>query len=118
MKNKTRALLLILLCTFVNAFAQVFLKLGVKNFVFDIFLIITNYSLLTGLFLYGLSSLLFIYALKNGDLSVLTPLFSLTYVWVNILSVYLLAEAIRPKQGAGIASILIGVWIIAKGEKK
>ncbi len=118
MKNKTRALLLILLCTFVNAFAQFFLKLGVKSFVFDIFLIITNYSLLTGLFLYGLSSLLFIYALKNGDLSVLTPLFSLTYVWVNILSVYLLSENIVPKQVVGITAILIGVWIIAKGDIK
>ena len=54
---------------------------------------ITSVPLFCGYFLYGLGAVLFTLALRDGELSVLYPVISLTYVWVAILSVPILELA-------------------------
>ena len=52
----------------------------------------TNLPLLSGLVLYGLSTVLLVLALKDGELSLLYPVIALTYVWVTVLSLVILHD--------------------------
>jgi len=56
----------------------------------------TNLPLLSGLVLYGLSTVLLVLALKDGELSLLYPVIALTYVWVTVLSLVLLHDRRTP----------------------
>jgi drug/metabolite transporter (DMT)-like permease len=56
-------------------------------------------------------------ALKHAELSVLYPIMSLTYVWLPLISVFWLGEAINAPIIAGIAVITLGVAVLGRGEK-
>lgn len=79
--------------------------------------LITNVPLIGGLALYGAGTVLMIVALKHGELSVLYPLLSLSYVWVAILSVMLLHETMNPLKIAGICVIMAGVALLGRGSR-
>ena len=85
-QHQIRALLLVLFCTFLNAIAQVCFKkgagsLGVHPSLVDAALgIITKPILFSGYALLGISTVLFILALRKGELSLLFPVFTLGYV--------------------------------------
>ena len=66
-----------------------------------------------GGFLYVLASLLSIYLLKVLPYSVVVPLGGLTYIWTMIISAKLLHEKITRRKIAGVAVILVGVFLIA-----
>ena len=108
---------LVFVVTIINTIGQYFLKLGSNNLVLNL-IILQNYNLFIGLFLYGTSALLLIYALKFGDLNALYPLISLTFVWVTLISIFLLGEKLYFNQLLGTTSILTGVFLISKGAKK
>ncbi|HVO99871.1 MAG TPA: EamA family transporter [Bryobacteraceae bacterium] len=108
---------LIILFTFLAATAQVMWKyatnaLGEHP---SLHALITSVPLFAGLAMYGLGAMLMIVALKHGELSVLYPLISLSYVWVAILSVILFQEAMNPLKLAGIIVIMAGVGILGRG---
>ncbi|HEY3442071.1 MAG TPA: EamA family transporter [Paludibaculum sp.] len=77
--------------------------------------LLANWSLWTGLSLYGFSTVLLILALRDGELSLLYPVISLTYVWVTIMSVLVFHESINAFKVAGIAVICAGVALLGKG---
>lgn len=106
------AMALAVLVTIIGTFAALFIKLGSKTFSFDPLKLIKNYNLLAGAVLYGVSSILFVLALKGGDLSVLFPLLSVGYIWILIVSAKFLGERITASKLAGIAFILVGVSLI------
>jgi drug/metabolite transporter (DMT)-like permease len=56
-----------------------------------------------------------IIALKHGELSVLYPLISLSYVWVAIAAVVLFHESMNPSKIAGICIIMAGVAVLGRG---
>ena len=101
---------MIFIATWVGAFGALYLKKGSSISLKKIF---TNFKLIFGLSLYGLASAIFIYALKFGELSILYPMTALSYIWVAILSYYLLKEKITKQKLAGIALIIIGVALLA-----
>ncbi len=74
--------------------------------------VLTNYILLTGLFFYGLSSIIFVVALRGHELTVLYPIASLNYVWVNLLSMKYLNEKMNKYKWLGILLIIIGVTFV------
>ena len=74
--------------------------------------IIKNKNLLGGMFLYGLATLVYIPALRGGELSVLYPLVSISYCVVALLSVYLLKEPMNWLKWAGIGCIIASVSLI------
>ena len=67
-----------------------------------------------GLSLYGISTGLLILALRDGELSLLYPVISLTYVWVTILSIFVFKESAHPLKIAGVAIICTGVAFLGK----
>jgi uncharacterized membrane protein len=70
---------------------------------------------MAGIGFYGVSTAMFIPALKGGELSVLYPLVALTYVWVSLLSVKFLNEKMNKMKWIGILLILFGVTLIGIG---
>jgi len=87
--QKRRSLLMIVAFTIFSAAAQVLLKFGTIQLKLNPTFVglLTNFPLLGGLALYGIGAALMVVALRHGELSVLYPLISLSYVWVAVLSV-------------------------------
>ena len=71
-----------------------------------------NKKLIAGLSLYAIATIIFIPALKGGELSVLYPFVALSYVWVSLLSVRFLKERMNIHKWLGILLIIIGVILI------
>jgi drug/metabolite transporter (DMT)-like permease len=78
----------------------------------------TNLPLMAGYCLYGMSTLLLVIALKEGELSLLYPVIALTYVWVTFLSFLIFHDTINPWKLAGISLIVIGVAVLGKGGRR
>lgn len=112
MATQLWAIGLVLIGTFVGAFGPILLKRGSSSFNLSIRALLKNYNVLVGLFLYCLSSIIFIPALRGGDLSILYPFVSVGYIWVSILSVKFLNEKMNVFKWLGIGLIIVGVSII------
>jgi len=111
---------MILVFTLLSAGAQVLLKFGTVQLKLHPTLIglLTNFPLIGGMALYGLGAALMVLALRHGELSVLYPLISLSYVWVAILSVLVFGEVMNPYKVAGICVIMAGVGVLGLGSHK
>lgn len=112
MATEPLAILIVLVAAVFGALGAIYLKKGSKK-IFNIF----NFKAYFGILLYVLSSLLFIYALKDGDLSVLTPISGTSYVWVSLLSIKMLKENMNKYKWLGIFTIIIGVSLLAIGSQ-
>ena len=115
MATQTWAILLVISATLVGAFGPILLKKASEKKLSSLKALSTNYHLFGGVALYGLGTLLFIPALKGGDLSVLYPFVALTYIWVSLLSVKFLGEKMNRMKWVGIALIILGVSFIGLG---
>ena len=114
-KNNKIAILIVITCTVLTSLGQLFLKKGTYNISFED--IIYNYWLFAGLIMYSLGAVLFILALKFGDLSLVYPIISLSFVWVALLSFFFLNESLSVSKLTGIPLILTGVCLIGVGGK-
>ena len=119
MATKPWAMGLVLLCTALTSSAQIFYKLGVNRLEgFDIISIITNYSLIIGLFLYAVGAILLILSFRGGEVSVLYPIIATSYIWVSLLSVYFLDESMNTFRWIGVFVIVAGIALIGYGSNK
>lgn len=110
---------LVFLCTLFGVAAQYFIKAsGAQMTSLSIHALLTNLPLWAGLSLYGISTCLLILALRDGELSLLYPVISLTYVWVSILSVAVFHEKMNIFKIGGIAVICLGVALLGKGRSE
>ena len=114
--NNILGLILVFICTILNTGGQFLMKKGVS--IFSLATLPTNYYLILGFFLYGISALFLIIALKFGELSVIYPVISVTFIWVTLISRFVLKEVIILKQYFGVTFILLGVFLITRGGKK
>ena len=110
MKAKTIAILMVLFSTILTSLGQLFYKLG-ANKLPNIF---NNYFLMIGLIIYFTALIIFIYALKNGELSILYPIYATSYILVAILSFFILKENINLLEWIGIGFIISGVIVVSK----
>ncbi|MFZ4535310.1 SMR family transporter [Propionivibrio sp.] len=115
---------LILFGVLLNAFAQLLLKAGVRQFGhFEFSLentwpvasaLATNPPILGGLCCYVVSVVVWILALSRVDVSIAYPMLSIGYVVNAGLAWFLFGEAVGPQRLAGIAVIIVGVIIVAR----
>lgn len=117
MATELWAIGLVISATLIGAFGPILLKKASAKKLSSLKSLSTNYPLFGGVALYALGTLLFIPALKGGDLSVLYPFVALTYVWVSLLSVKFLGEKMNKVKWFGIALIIIGVTFIGLGSR-
>ena len=115
MATEIWAIALVILATLTGAFGPIFLKKASAKKLSKLSSLATNYHLFAGISLYVISTLIFIPALKGGELSVLYPFVALTYIWVSFLSVRFLGEKMNKLKWVGIALIIIGVSFIGIG---
>jgi drug/metabolite transporter (DMT)-like permease len=110
-----RSVLLVFSCTLIGAAAQVFFKFGAlsigKASPADVLL---NPALLSGYCLYGISTVLLVLALRRGQLSLLYPVISLTYVWVTILSILIFRESLNAYKAIGLTVVVAGVAVLGR----
>ncbi len=116
-KTKLWAIGLMILTTLLTSTAQVFYKKAIGDLEFNIFSIITNMDLITGIALYGIGAVLMIIAFKGGELSVLYPIVATSYIWVGLFSYYLFDESLNVLRWLGIFAIFFGVIFVGLGSK-
>tara|TARA_Y100000310_G_C20563944_1_gene754506 strand:+ start:305 stop:712 length:408 start_codon:yes stop_codon:yes gene_type:complete len=117
-KDRTKiGILIMLVCTLFTATGQLFFKYGSQTFRLDIVSLLTNYNLILGFTLYGFGALLLIVALKFGELSVIYPFVSLTFIWVMMVSFWILGETLNNLKIGAVIFIVFGVTLIARGGK-
>jgi drug/metabolite transporter (DMT)-like permease len=104
--------LVVMFCALLGALGQVFFKLASRDFSFPSF--IWNFKFLIGIFLYGVATLLFVWALRFGNLSVLYPIIATSYIWVGVFSVLFLNESFPVFKWLGILLIVIGIFIVTR----
>lgn len=117
MATQLWAIGLVILATLIGAFGPILLKKASAKRLSKLSSLMTNYPLFGGVTLYGIGTVLFIPALKGGDLSVLYPFVALAYVWVSFLSVKFLGEKMNRLKWVGIALIIVGVSFIGLGSR-
>lgn len=117
---RRRSVTLVFCCTLLGAAAQILMKFGAEHLtqpglIGFILGTITNPPLMAGYTCYGISTVLLVMALKDGELSMLYPVIALTYVWVTGLSFVIFHDTINPYKLAGVSIIILGVAILGRG---
>ena len=109
-------MLLVFVASFIGSFGAVFLKAGSEKLRQGLRNIV-NSRLALGVGMYILSTVFFIGAIKNGELTVLYPLVSLGYVWTLLWSRLFFGEPFTRFKILGLAMILVGVFFIGLGNR-
>ncbi len=78
---------------------------------------LSNPPLVAGYSLYAVSTVLLVLALRDGELSVLYPILSMTYVWVLLLSLLIFHESINLFKILGISVIVLGVSFLGREDR-
>jgi len=115
---RRRSTIIVAACTVLGAIAQILFKLGVRNLVLTPMGLLTNLPLIGGCAFYGLFTIAMVLALREGELSMLYPIIALTYVWVTLLTYWLLKETPNMYKNMGIVTIVIGVAVLGRGSRK
>ena len=110
-------MVLVLAASFVGSFGAVFLKSGSHKLRHGLRNVL-NLRLGAGVFMYLLSTALFIVAIRDGELTVLYPLVSLGYVWTLLWSRLFFGEPFTRHKLFGLLLILVGVFFIGLGNAK
>jgi multidrug transporter EmrE-like cation transporter len=107
-----------------NAGAQLLLKAGVKplgslsveasTLLATGARVLTQWPIVAGLACYVLSVAVWLVALSRVEVSVAYPMLSLGYVVNAVAAYWLFGEALGPMRCAGIAIILVGVYVVAR----
>lgn len=117
-------------CTVFASAAQVLMKMGsihvlpavdvssLNSLINFAFALVGDVPLVCGFALHGCNALLLILALRNGELSILWPLYALSYVWVAFLSAYFFGDRINAWKVAGIALIILGVALLGRASMR
>jgi multidrug transporter EmrE-like cation transporter len=110
---------LVFLCTLFGVASQYLIKTS-ANALSTITLqsLMSNWHLWLALVLYGISTGLLVLALRDGELSLLYPVISLTYVWVTLMSFFVFNESIGVQKVLGIGIICLGVALLGRDRSK
>ncbi|MEK6861152.1 MAG: EamA family transporter [Nanoarchaeota archaeon] len=108
-------ILLLVIANLIGSYGAIQLKKGAVRFTFNLKAFLQNYNILFGVFLYGIATLIYIVALKTGELSVIYPMVSMAYVFVCLFSVKFLNEKMSKTRWLGVFTIILGITLIGIG---
>ncbi len=106
---------LTLIAALFTSFSQLLFKRGLKkrlDSITDILGTLLNKNIIIGLCGYAVSFSLYLIALQTSQLSVVFPIFASSFIFVTIISAYMLKEKIGRYRILGIAMIFIGITIV------
>lgn len=105
---------LALVCALLGAVAQILFKVGSTALTVNPIDWVTNPRIILGGILYLIAAVLFLWALKHENVSLLYPVIATSYIWVALLSNALLGEPFPPIKWLGIGFIMTGVILIVR----
>jgi len=129
-RRSNKSVYMVLGCTVFAAAAQVLLKFGATHamppmnpadsstWMPFLMALLGNYPLVLGYCAHSGNALLLILALRDGELSMLYPIIALTYVWVNLLSMYFFNEHMNVWKALGIALVIGGVALLGRASTR
>lgn len=105
-----------LLCVFGITAGQVLFKISAKSLSASgsLFSFEPLVALAAAIFLYGLTSLSWVWVLQHVELGRIYPLMALAFVLVPIASYFLFGERFNIQYGLGVTLIVIGILIATK----
>ena len=110
------SMLLMLVASRIGSSGAVLLKLGAMELRKG-FWHILNIKLAAGVAVYLVSWYFFVLGIRHGELSVLYPMVSLGYIWTLLWARIFFKEALTRDKFAGLALILVGVFLVGLGSK-
>jgi len=113
-KTPLSAIFLVLFASVIGSFGAVFLKKGAAHLNRG-FRYILNWELAFGIALFVGSSIPFLIGLRHGELSVLYPMVSLSYMFALVWSRIFFNEPITKAKLGALAMILAGIICIGAG---
>jgi drug/metabolite transporter (DMT)-like permease len=128
--HHTNPVYLVFGCTVFAGFAQVLMKYGalhpmptihpgdLSSILAFVVALLGNWPLLLGYSLHACNAMLLILALRHGELSVLFPIYALSYIWVDLLSLYFFHEHMNVWKSAGIVLVMGGVALLGRVSTK
>jgi drug/metabolite transporter (DMT)-like permease len=117
MTTPVSSMVLICIASFIGSFGAVFLKSGAGRLHGGIRSLLFNPRLALGVALFLLSSYFFVLGLKHGELSVLYPLVSLSYIWALIWSKVFFKEPLTKHKFYALLLILAGIALVGIGNR-
>jgi drug/metabolite transporter (DMT)-like permease len=117
-------------CTLFAAVAQVLMKFGMAHnmpalrpadpatWLPLVGTLATDIPLILGFAAHSMNALLLILALRDGELSMLFPIISLSYVWVSLLSMYFFHEPMNLWKALGILFVIAGVALLGRASSR
>lgn len=109
------SIVVVLIACVLGSFGPIYMKRGSNGLVFKAKALAKNKNLWIGSMFYLGSTIMFIPALKFGEVSVLYPIASTSYIWVSLLSIKLLGEKMNWVKWLGVVIIIIGVSFVGLG---
>ena len=121
-----RSVYLVLGCTIFAAAAQILVKFGaghpmpvfeparVSSWMPFLAALLKNWPLIIGYSMSACNAFLLILALRDGQLSLLYPIIALTYVWVNLLSIYFFGDQMNIWKWMGVSLVIGGVGLLGR----
>jgi drug/metabolite transporter (DMT)-like permease len=115
---------IILVTVFLSACAQVLLKLGMNNVesngglldegAISLFKALFSPLVFSGIFIYGVSILAWLWVLSKVDLSVAYPFVGVSFVFTFLFGVFILGESFAAYKVIGTLLIILGCFLVAK----
>lgn len=103
--------------SFFGSFGALFLKIGAGKIQRSIASVLTNWRLMLGIAFYLFSSVLFVFGVRKGELSVLYPMVALGSVWTLLWAKLILGEPLTRPKWVALAMILCGMALIGLGAR-
>lgn len=109
------SILLVVVASLFGSFGMVFFKAGASNLTSGLRSLVFNWRVFLGIFLYLMSSVFFVLAMKHGELSILYPLVSLGTVWTLVWARLFFGERLTKTKFAAVGLILAGIVFLNLG---
>jgi multidrug transporter EmrE-like cation transporter len=114
-------LLAAILCSVLGQFtlkagAKILGPIGAANLVEKVVAMATQPLIIAGLALYAVSSIGFIVVLSRANISIVSPLLSISYLFTVLGGKIIFNEPLPPLRLVGVAMIMTGVIFVLKGQ--
>ncbi|MCX6642798.1 MAG: EamA family transporter [Candidatus Bathyarchaeota archaeon] len=108
-----KPIIITVFAAFIGAVGQIEIKKGSSQMSLNLNELLSNTHLIIGVSLYALCTLIYVYALSFGEVSVLYPILATSYIWVGLLASVFLGERFVPINWAGMLLIIVGITLTA-----
>lgn len=115
MHTNPRSIALVMVAAALSVAAQVFFKFASQRAALSLAGTLFNVPLLLGFASYAIVALVFVNALKEGELTVLYPLLATSYIGVALVSPLFFDDSLNTMKVAGMLIVIMGVYFIARG---